>query len=155
MYADSFEVGEKTGWLVFSKDGLHSLHLPKKRATQPPRTTLRKHKLTQNLKAYFEGQKVGFNAKIDWDPYSGFQREVLEKCRLVAYGQTKSYQHLARTIKRPAASRAVGNALAKNRLPIVIPCHRIVRSDGKLGGFSNSQYTKGELLDLEGNGRHK
>ncbi len=80
-----------------------------------------------------------------------FTNQVLTACRDIRFGQTISYGRLAQKIDRPAAARATGCALAKNPLPLIIPCHRVVRSDGKIGGFSAIGGTnlKAKLLELE------
>ena len=88
--------------------------------------------------AYFEGTAVNFglDLPIAMDGLSGFCRSVLTVCRGISFGQTISYGQLAERIGRSGAGRAVGRALAKNPAGLIIPCHRIVRSDGKIGGFS-------------------
>ena len=88
--------------------------------------------------AYFNGASVNFSTDIPVT-LNGFQRfscRVLNACRAIKFGQTITYAGLAQKLKNPAAGRAVGNALAKNPLPLIIPCHRVIRSDGKPGGFS-------------------
>lgn len=94
--------------------------------------------LQKKLVAYFEGARVNFSRDIPitLNDFQGFSRWVLTACRTIGFGQTITYAGLAKKSKSPAASRAVGNALAKNPLPLIIPCHRVIRSDGKLGGFS-------------------
>ena len=94
--------------------------------------------LQEQIAAYFEGSCVNFNPDIPvvLDGFSGFSREVLTACRDIEFGQRITYSGLANKTGRPAASRAVGNALSKNPLPLIIPCHRVLRTDGKLGGFS-------------------
>ena len=81
--------------------------------------------------------------KLDLPP---FQREVWETTRLIPYGETRSYLWVAKQIKRPRAVRAVGQALSKNPLPIIVPCHRVVASDGRLGGFRRGVEMKRHLL---------
>jgi methylated-DNA-[protein]-cysteine S-methyltransferase len=89
------------------------------------------------ITAYFEGACIDFrNIPIMQDGFSPFQRSVLTVCRNIEFGRTITYLGLAKKIGRPTAARAVGGALAKNPLPLIIPCHRIVCSDGKIGGFS-------------------
>ena len=91
----------------------------------------------EQIIAYFEGSCVDFrNIPIVLSSLSQFCRLVLTACRNIEFGRTVSYSALAKKIGRPAAARAVGSALARNPLPLIIPCHRIVRSDGKIGGFS-------------------
>ncbi len=89
------------------------------------------------ITAYFEGACVDFDdIPVVLDKFSPFTQLVLTKCKTITFGQTLSYAQLARKIRRPAASRAVGLALAKNPLPLIIPCHRVIYSSGNLGGFS-------------------
>jgi O-6-methylguanine DNA methyltransferase len=94
--------------------------------------------IQEQIIAYFEGIYVNFSPGIPvmLDVFSDFQRAVLTECREVRFGQAITYGELAKRSGRPAAARAVGNALAKNPLPLIIPCHRVIRSDGSLGGFS-------------------
>jgi len=94
--------------------------------------------LQKQITAYFEGSFVNFSPDIpvDLDGFGGFSRKVLTTCRSIKFGRTISYFGLAKKVGRPAASRAVGNILAKNPLPLIIPCHRVLRTDGKMGGFS-------------------
>lgn len=94
--------------------------------------------LQEQITAYFEGACVNFGRDISLDltGLSRFTRLVLTGCRDITYGRTISYGQLAKRIGRPAAARAVGGALAKNPLPVLIPCHRVVCADGQVGGFS-------------------
>ncbi len=94
--------------------------------------------LQKQIAAYFEGSCVNFSPDIPvvLDAFGGFSREVLTACREIEFGQRITYSGLAKKTGRPAASRAVGNALANNPLPLIIPCHRVLRTDGKMGGFS-------------------
>ncbi len=93
--------------------------------------------LQEKIKAYFDGSYVDFvDTRLVLDGLTEFSRNVLTECRKVKYSQTISYSELAKLAGRPKASRGVGNILAKNPLPLIIPCHRIIRSDGKIGGFS-------------------
>jgi len=94
--------------------------------------------IQQQIIAYFKGVCVNFGLDIPvmLDGFSEFQRAVLTACRNVKFGQTITYGELAKRSGRPAAARAVGNAIAKNPLPLIIPCHRVIRRDGSLGGFS-------------------
>lgn len=94
--------------------------------------------LQQQITAYFKGASVNFSPDIpiDFNGFGSFSRKVLTTCRNIKFGRTISYSGLAQKADRPAASRAVGNALAKNPLPLIIPCHRVLRTDGKMGGFS-------------------
>ena len=102
------------------------------------------------LKAYFAGERRAFDVPIDLSFASAFQRRVLMAARSVPAGQVVTYGELARRIGTPSASRAVGQALGRNPVPIVIPCHRIVRSDGGLGGYIGGLQVKRKLLQIEG-----
>jgi methylated-DNA-[protein]-cysteine S-methyltransferase len=82
--------------------------------------------------------------------FTKFQRLVYEKTREIPAGKVSTYQEIARAIGKPKAFRAVGNALNKNPTPIDVPCHRVVRSDFRIGGFSKGPSTKMRLLKLEG-----
>lgn len=100
---------------------------------------------------YFEGKPAKFAVDVDLSEVPTFQRMVLEACGRIPYGKTASYADLARAVGKPGAARAVGGAMAHNPLPLVIPCHRVVRSDGSLGGFSSPRGIKEKkrLLHLE------
>lgn len=99
---------------------------------------------------YFDGNRTKFNIPVS---YSGtpFQKAVLEAARQIPYGETRSYGDVAHMIEKPRAARAVGNAIHRNRLLIVIPCHRIIQGDGSLGGYAGREDIKRYLLDLEKN----
>ncbi len=105
--------------------------------------------LMERLKVYFSGHRTTFPDKLDLSRATHFQREVWEITRRIPYGETRSYAWVAEQIKKPRAMRAVGQALSKNPLPIIVPCHRVVASDGKLGGFSSGVEMKRYLLSLE------
>lgn len=94
--------------------------------------------LQEKIGLYFEGSCVNFSPDIPiaLDGFGGFSRKVLTACRSIRFGQRITYAGLAKKAGRPDASRAVGNALARNPLPLIIPCHRVLRTDGKMGGFS-------------------
>ncbi len=107
----------------------------------------------EQITAYFEGECVNFSRDVPLvlDEFSSFGISVLATCRGIEFGQTMTYGRLAKKSGRPNASRAVGSTLAKNPLPLIIPCHRIIRSDGKLGGFSapGGITLKKKMLELE------
>ena len=106
--------------------------------------------IAAQLEAYFAGERRAFDVPIDLSFASTFQRRVLMAARGVPAGQVVTYGELARRIGAPNASRAVGWALGRNPLPIVIPCHRIVRAGGGLGGYIGGLEIKRKLLELEG-----
>jgi methylated-DNA-[protein]-cysteine S-methyltransferase len=105
--------------------------------------------LAERFKAYFAGKRVTFPDRLDLGGATSFQRAVWEKTRLISYGETRSYSWVARSIGKERAARGVGQALARNPLPIVVPCHRVVTSVGGLGGFSGGLEMKRYLLWLE------
>lgn len=109
--------------------------------------------LQERIIAYFEGARVEFGPDIPivLEGFSGFRSAVLATCRSIKYGQIRTYGRLAAESGWPAAARAVGGALAGNPLPLIIPCHRVIRSDGRMGGFSapGGISLKRRMLDLE------
>jgi len=102
------------------------------------------------LKEYFSGKRHTFDLQIDWSRVNGFNRKALQICARIPYGKTLSYGAIAERAGSPGAARAVGQAMARNPFPIVVPCHRVLRSDGSLGGFSGEVHHKIALLELEG-----
>ncbi|MGK2949531.1 MAG: methylated-DNA--[protein]-cysteine S-methyltransferase [Acidimicrobiales bacterium] len=108
----------------------------------------------RELDQYFEGRRDHFDLPIDWQLSRGFRRTVLERLyEEVPYGRTVSYLDLATTVGNPKASRAVGTAMATNPIPIVVPCHRVLRTGGNLGGYGGGLDAKVKLLALE-SGEH-
>ena len=109
--------------------------------------------LQEQIIAYFEGACIDFDSDIPiiLNGFSSFTCSVLSSCRKTGFAQTITYAGLASKIGRPAASRAVGNALAMNPMPLIIPCHRVIRSDGRIGGFSaaGGKNLKARLLKHE------
>ena len=98
---------------------------------------------------YFGGERTEFHLPLDLRLSSGFRREVLEHLPEIAYGHTASYASVAELAGRPRAVRAVGTACATNPLPVVVPCHRVVRSDGTIGAYLGGTGAKVALLELE------
>lgn len=106
--------------------------------------------LAGELEAYFAGELRQFSVPVDLSGVSDFTRRVLEATATIPYGETVSYGEIARMIGMPGATQAVGNALGANPVPIVIPCHRVIRSDGSMGWFTGGPEIKRALLRLEG-----
>lgn len=102
--------------------------------------------------AYLNGSRHTFDLPIDWSVMSRAQADILRLVQAIPYGQKRTYGDIARELGQPGAARAVGRANATNPMPLVIPCHRVVGSDGKLHGFSapGGLETKAWLLRLEG-----
>jgi methylated-DNA-[protein]-cysteine S-methyltransferase len=103
----------------------------------------------RQLDEYFAGQRRRFDLPLDWRLAAGFRRTVLHRLPEIPYGETATYAALAAMAGRPRAIRAVGSACATNPLPVVVPCHRVVRSDGTVGGYLGGVEAKAALLALE------
>ncbi|HLT69171.1 MAG TPA: methylated-DNA--[protein]-cysteine S-methyltransferase [Acidimicrobiales bacterium] len=104
----------------------------------------------RQLEEYFAGRRRAFDIPLDRRLSRGYRRAVLEELSRVPYGQTVSYRDLAVRTGRPGASRAVGSAMATNPIPIVVPCHRVLRTGGALGGYGGGLEAKVWLLRHEG-----
>jgi methylated-DNA-[protein]-cysteine S-methyltransferase len=150
------------GWigLARSAEGIVSLHLP--RLTQEeavrdlkdsfPEGLLEEApaQIRRELGSYGLGRRQSFTLPLDLHRAGPFQRGVLNAIRAIPFGETRSYAWVARAIGAPSATRAVGRALARNPIPIIIPCHRVIASDGSLGGYGGGLPLKRRLLELEG-----
>jgi methylated-DNA-[protein]-cysteine S-methyltransferase len=107
--------------------------------------------VVSQLDAYFAGTLREFDLQLDWSLTTGFTRRVLRELATgVPYGTVVGYQDLADRVGEPGAARAVGMAMGSNPLPVVVPCHRVLESDGGIGGFGGGLETKRALLALEG-----
>jgi methylated-DNA-[protein]-cysteine S-methyltransferase len=109
-------------------------------------------KAIDQLREYFTGNRRQFDLPIDWSQMIGFQHDVLKLTFEIPYGQTRTYGDIARKLGNPTGARAVGAAVGSNPIPIFIPCHRVVGSNGSLHGYSapGGIETKAWLLQLEG-----
>jgi len=105
--------------------------------------------LPQRINKYLSGKPTIFNEALDIRDATSFQQQVWQATYKIPYGQTRSYQWLATQVGHPKAARAVGQAMAANPLPIIIPCHRVITNQGGLGGFRGGLTLKRRLLDLE------
>jgi methylated-DNA-[protein]-cysteine S-methyltransferase len=105
--------------------------------------------VARELDEYFAGHRHTFDLSLDWRLATGFRSTVLHRLSDIAYGHTASYGAVARLAGRPRAARAVGTACATNPIPIVVPCHRVVRSDGGMGGYLGGVEAKATLLAIE------
>jgi methylated-DNA-[protein]-cysteine S-methyltransferase len=106
----------------------------------------------RQLKEYFTGKRREFSLPLDMNG-TPFQKSVWEALLAIPFGETRSYGQLARQLGRPSAMRAVGAANGRNPLSIVVPCHRVIGSSGKLIGFAGGLETKAQLLKMESEGR--
>jgi methylated-DNA-[protein]-cysteine S-methyltransferase len=106
--------------------------------------------VARQMKEYLQGKRRTFKIKLDLGDQTLFRRRVLRKTAEIPYGDTIAYEALAKRCGRPGGARAVGQAMANNSIPIIIPCHRVLASDGGLGGYSGGLKYKKMLLRLEG-----
>jgi methylated-DNA-[protein]-cysteine S-methyltransferase len=107
----------------------------------------------RQLDDYFSGQRRSFEIPIDWGLVGDFGRRVLGRTAAIPYGSVSTYGDVAQAIGSPRAARATGNALGANPMPIVVPCHRVVASGGKMGGYTGGIERKQLLLTLERGGQ--
>jgi len=155
-------VNTKYGWLAMggSGAGLDLLTLPKSSrkaalskmkefAPDAVEETSAFGDLPNRLQRYFNGDKILFTDRLDLSGATTFQRAVWKATISIPYGETRTYAWVAQQIGTPRALRAVGRALARNRFPIIVPCHRVVASNGNLGGFRGGLALKKRLLELE------
>jgi len=105
--------------------------------------------LVGRLRDYFRGDQVDFPEQLDLSGVTAFRSRVYRACSLIKYGETRSYGWIAEQLKQPGAARAVGQALGRNPLPIIVPCHRVIAGGGGLGGFTGGLDTKQRLLNME------
>jgi methylated-DNA-[protein]-cysteine S-methyltransferase len=124
----------------------------KRTGVRPIKSSKRATEAVRQVKEYLTGKRAEFDLPIDMRFLTDFQRAVLRAVMRVPRGEVITYGALARAIGQPKAARAVGRALGSNPIPIVIPCHRVLASDGSLGGYSGrgGVRTKADLLRLEG-----
>ncbi len=130
-----------------------ALELPGPERRVPGERGRRSH-WAEELERYFAGEPVAF--KLDVDAYAAihgfteFERDVYRALACVSYGEVASYRDLATAAGRPNAYRAVGSAMARNALPVILPCHRVIKNDGRLGLYGDDPAWKERLLALEG-----
>jgi len=104
----------------------------------------------RQLREYFAGRRAVFDVPLDLSSGTPFQRRVWRACASIPYGEVRSYGELARMAGCPRGARAVGQVMGSNPVPLVVPCHRVIRSDGSLGGFGSGLWVKRRLLRIEG-----
>jgi methylated-DNA-[protein]-cysteine S-methyltransferase len=103
----------------------------------------------RELDDYFAGRRHGFDLPIDWQLSHGFLLRARQGIAAIPYGETRTYTDLARGAGNERAVRAAGSACSRNPIPLVVPCHRVLRSDGSLGGYAGGLEMKEELLQME------
>ena len=137
--------------VAFESEG-HDRVLEQLAADVSPRILLAPKRLDETareLDEYFAGRRRRFEITIDFRLVSGFRRDVLDRLRSVGYGTTASYATLAAAAGRPTAVRAAASACSHNPIPLIVPCHRIIRSDGSVGQYLGGAAAKQSLLQLE------
>lgn len=138
--------------LVFSGDALAEVGFDADEGTKPPfpcRSSKATASFKKQLSDYFSGRLRDFKQKTVFLHGTDFEHSVWLCIKDIPYGETRTYKWVAERIGKPNAFRAVGQALGKNPMPIVLPCHRVIESDGSLGGYSGGIDIKRRLLDLE------
>ncbi|HHT47169.1 MAG TPA: methylated-DNA--[protein]-cysteine S-methyltransferase [Firmicutes bacterium] len=140
--------------LTFNEKGIYRLGLSRELNISEFCPAVGKEKLpwpdlADEIQGYFKGREIKGDYPIIWDGYSAWTLKVLQLTRLIPYGETVSYKRLAVMAGVPKGARAVGQALHRNRTPLLIPCHRVVGQRGCLVGFGQGLEWKRELLDLE------
>lgn len=137
--------------VAFAREGLDAVldALAARLSPRVLRAPARLDKAAAELEEYFAGRRTRFTLPLDRVLSAGFRRTVHEHLPDIGYGRTSTYKEVAVLVGNPAAVRAVGTACATNPLPIVIPCHRVLRSDGALGGYLGGVPAKAALLELE------
>ena len=108
--------------------------------------------VAKQLNEYFNGERNRFEVPLDFSGISPFTQAVLTATNKIPFGRLSTYRQIAESIGQPNATRAVGNALGRNPLPVIVPCHRIIRSDSTMGGYTGGLQIKQQLLKLEGVG---
>lgn len=163
MTKSAFGQKVKTKWgvfcLGFSESGLTSVDFPNSRssarslssAIAAPVTVRRMmNRASREFRGYVQGrQKAGFRLPLDDSEQTPAQRKVFKVLRRIPFGETRSYQWLAAKAGNPRAARAMGRIVGSNPVPVVVPCHRIIKASGALGGFSSGLGWKRRLLDHE------
>jgi O-6-methylguanine DNA methyltransferase len=147
--------------LAWNARGIVALHLPRGDAEQTLRDLQREFprasivedapaSIARELQEYAAGRLRQFDLPLDWSSIKPFQRAVLMAASKIPFGETRTYAWIAQKIGKPRASRAVGRALGANPIPIILPCHRVIGSDGGLRGYGGGLELKEKLLRLEG-----
>ena len=146
---DTFQSPFGTLYLSFSGRVLTGIGYERPKHPRPLQETKYSLRFKKELEAYFQGRMSTFDQEVGFPEGTDFEQEVWLALRDIPYGETRSYKWLAERIGRPKATRAVGRALGRNPIPIVLPCHRVIESDGSLGGYSSGVDIKRRLLDIE------
>ena len=145
---DIFDAPLGALYLIFTDKFLSGISF-----TKPSGVPLKKGSAPENLirelSAYFRGEDIGFSLEIQFLTGTDFEKKVWSALYEIPFGETRSYKWVAEKIGKPSAARAVGRALSKNPLPVIVPCHRVIESDGSIGGYSSGTDIKKRLLEME------
>ncbi|HEY3374384.1 MAG TPA: methylated-DNA--[protein]-cysteine S-methyltransferase [Candidatus Aquicultor sp.] len=163
MWFNTYATEWGTGAIIMSDNGLAGLIFPQQSEEALEQEIERKFgacaydetigdDLISTIGRYLSGEPVQFAYQVDYGNATEFERTVYNNLKAIPYGKMTTYAGLASLCGRPKAARAVGNAMAKNPVPIVVPCHRVLKSDGSVGGWSGKRGWKERLLSLEGIG---
>lgn len=148
VYYDIYDSPLGLLYLIYSGDFLTGISFEK-----PSHVSFRRGAASGNfikeLALYFKGLNSKFSQKINFLTGTDFEKKVWAVLREIPFGETRTYKWVAEKIGNPSAVRAVGRALSKNPLPVIIPCHRVIESDGSLGGYSSGVNVKKRLLEME------
>ena len=147
IFHDTFQSPLGPLFLVFSGKGLAEIGFEGERPTYPRGRA--PESFRNQLSDYFDGALREFHQPMLFLSGTDFEKKVWLSLMEVPYGETRTYKWLAEKVGSPKGSRAVGQALSRNPIPIVLPCHRVIESDGSLGGYSGGIDIKRRLLDLE------
>ncbi len=147
-FYDIFDSPVGSLYLIFSRKLLTAVSFKK-----PIQTAFKKGSASRSfikeLEEYFSGEDKGFSQKIELLKGTDFEKKIWSSLKDIPFGETRTYKWIAEKVGNPSATRAVGRALSKNPFPIVLPCHRIIESDGSIGGYSPGVNIKRRLLDME------
>jgi len=147
IFFDTFQSPLGILYLVFYKGALAGISFEGEKPHYP--RGMAPESFKKQLNDYFDGRLREFNQNIVFLQGTDFEKRVWLSLKEIPYGETRTYKWLAGRIGKPNAFRAVGQALSKNPLPIVLPCHRIIESGGSIGGYSSGVNIKRRLLDME------
>ncbi len=142
-------VDSPIGTLYLICDGRRLCGIAFDRPSSPIRKGSASPVIKKELAEYFDSGRSEFTHEVSFRSGTAFEKAVWSAAREIPYGETRTYKWIAEKIGKPGAARAVGQALSRNPIPILVPCHRVIESDGSLGGYSGGVERKRRLLDIE------
>lgn len=148
VFYDIFESPVGSLYLIFSGKSLTDISFKKPHQTAFKKGSAPKS-FTKELKDYFQGVDRGFSQEIKFLKGTDFEKKIWSCIKDIPFGETRTYKWIAEKIGNPSATRAVGQALSRNPILIVLPCHRIIESNGSTGGYSSGVNIKIRLLEME------